>query len=56
MSGYCRDVIESLGVLEPDEEFIVKPFATTALASKVRELLGPTGDTGGAAPPGVDAG
>ena len=55
MSGYCRDVIESLGVLEPDEEFIVKPFATTALASKVRELLGPTGDTGGAAPPGVDA-
>ena len=52
MSGYCGGVIDSLEVLEPCEEFIVKPFTAIALASKVRELLGPTGD---AAPPGVDA-
>jgi two-component system cell cycle sensor histidine kinase/response regulator CckA len=49
MSGYCRGVIDSTGVLEPDEEFIVKPFTPIALARKVRELLGPTGDAGGAA-------
>jgi len=51
MSGYCRDVIDSRGVLEPDEEFIVKPFTPIALATKVREVLAPTGDAGGAAPP-----
>jgi hypothetical protein len=51
MSGYCGGVIESLGVLEPGEEFIAKPFTTIALASKVRELLGPTRDAGDAAPP-----
>ncbi len=34
---------------EPGEEFIVKPFTALALASKVRELLGPTGDAGDAA-------
>ncbi len=55
MSGYCGGVIDSLEVLEPGEEFIVKPFTVIALASKVRELLGPTADAGGAAPPGVDA-
>ena len=49
MSGYCRGVIDSLGALEPDEEFIVKPFTPIALARKVRELLGPTGDAGGTA-------
>jgi DNA-binding response OmpR family regulator len=37
ISGACGDVIE---VLEPSEEFIVKPFTAIALASKVRELLG----------------
>jgi hypothetical protein len=47
MSGYTRGVIDSRGVLEPDEEFIVKPFTPIALARKVRELLGPTGDAGG---------
>jgi len=55
MSGYSGGVIESLGVLGPGEEFIAKPFTTIALASKVRELLGPTADAGDAAPPGVDA-
>ena len=49
MSGYCRGVIDSLGALEPDEEFIVKPFTPIALARKVRELLGPTGGAGGTA-------
>ena len=52
MSGYCGGVIDSLEVLKPGDEFIVKPLTAIALASKVRELLGPTGD---AAPPGVDA-
>jgi PAS domain S-box-containing protein len=51
MSGYCGGVIDSLEVLEPGEEFIVKPFNAIALASKVRELLGPTADAGGAASP-----
>jgi hypothetical protein len=55
MSGYCGGVIDSFEVLEPGEEFIVKPFNAIALASKVRELLGPTADAGGAAPHGVDA-
>ncbi|PYN71991.1 MAG: hybrid sensor histidine kinase/response regulator [Candidatus Rokuibacteriota bacterium] len=55
MSGYCGGVIDSLEVLKPGDEFIVKPFTAIALASKVRELLGPTGDAGDAAPPGVDA-
>jgi len=44
MSSHCGDLIE---VLEPGEEFIVKPFTAIALASKVRELLGPTLETGG---------
>ena len=44
MSGYCGDVIESLEVLEPGEEFIVKPFTAIALANKVREVLGPLAD------------
>ena len=47
MSGYCGDVIESLEVLEPGDEFIVKPFTPITLASKVREILGPTADAGG---------
>jgi two-component system, cell cycle sensor histidine kinase and response regulator CckA len=44
MSGACGDVIE---VLEPGKESIVKPFTAIALASKVRELLGPTLEIGG---------
>ncbi|OLD37564.1 MAG: hypothetical protein AUI57_10535 [Candidatus Rokubacteria bacterium 13_1_40CM_2_68_8] len=51
MSGYSGGVIESLGVLEPGEEFIAKPFTAIALARKIRELLGPTRDAGDAAPP-----
>ena len=46
MSGYCGGVIDSRDVLEPGEEFIVKPFTAIALATKVRELLGPTADAG----------
>ena len=44
MSSHSGDLIK---VLEPGEEFIVKPFTAIALASKVRELLGPTLETGG---------
>jgi len=55
MSGYCEGAIDSGEVLEPGEEFIEKPFTAIALASKVRELLGPTADAGDAGPPRVDA-
>src|SRR5206468_7232949 len=46
MSGFCGGVVASVGVLERGDGFSVKPFTTIALASKVRELLGPTADAG----------
>jgi len=39
MSGYTADVIAHHGVLEEGVRFIQKPFALTALALKVREVL-----------------
>ncbi len=48
MSGYAAEVILERGVLEPDIQFIQKPFSLRALAAKVREVLdrrGP-GDAG----------
>ncbi len=41
MSGYTADVIARQGVLEPGIEYVQKPFATEALALKVRTILGP---------------
>ena len=39
MSGYTDDFIAHSGVLDPDTPFIGKPFHTTALLARVRELL-----------------
>jgi PAS domain S-box-containing protein len=39
MSGYTDDAIVHQGVLDEDENFIQKPFAPSALAQKVREVL-----------------
>ncbi|MBN1582515.1 MAG: response regulator [Anaerolineae bacterium] len=39
MSGYTDDAIAQYGVLDPDVNFIQKPFTATALARKVREVL-----------------
>ncbi len=39
MSGYTDDVIAHHGVIDPDVDFIQKPFTAKALAAKVREVL-----------------
>jgi PAS domain S-box-containing protein len=39
MSGYPQQTITHHGVLEPDCEFIQKPFSPLALARRVREVL-----------------
>jgi PAS domain S-box-containing protein len=40
MSGYTDDVVAYRGVLGADTPFVQKPFSVTALAQKVREVLG----------------
>jgi PAS domain S-box-containing protein len=39
MSGYTDDAIVHYGILEPDIEFIHKPFTPSGLANKIRSLL-----------------
>ncbi len=39
MSGYMADRIAHHGVLDPETDFIEKPFTPTQLSSKVREIL-----------------
>jgi FixJ family two-component response regulator len=39
MSGYTDDAIGHHGILEPGVHFLQKPFATTSLLGKVREVL-----------------
>lgn len=39
MSGYTADVIDRKGILEPDVDFIQKPFSIPALARKIDEIL-----------------
>ena len=39
MSGYPENVIASQGVLEEGLHFIQKPFSSSALTAKVRQVL-----------------
>ncbi|NNF99951.1 MAG: PAS domain S-box protein [Desulfobacteraceae bacterium] len=39
MSGYTDDVILHRGLMDPDVQFIQKPFAVKSLTAKVREVL-----------------
>ncbi len=39
MSGYTDNVIAHCGVMDPEVQFIQKPFAISALTAKVREVL-----------------
>ena len=49
MSGYTPDAIVKEGVLEPGVAFLHKPFATTLLARRVREVLDAPGQRRAAA-------
>ena len=40
LSGYADDAVERHGVLAPGTAFMQKPFSPSALASRVREVLG----------------
>jgi two-component system cell cycle sensor histidine kinase/response regulator CckA len=48
MSGYADDAIVHQGRLEPDTQFLQKPFAPDALLRRLREVLGPGGAGTGA--------
>ena len=39
ISGYTDDVIAQSGVLDPDVEYLQKPFRPTVLVKRVREIL-----------------
>jgi FixJ family two-component response regulator len=41
ISGYADQGLARRGVVDPDAFFLEKPFIATALAAKVREVLGP---------------
>jgi CheY-like chemotaxis protein len=43
MSGYTDNAIVHHGLLEPDINFLQKPFSTTALSHQVRQVLDETG-------------
>jgi len=40
LSGYADDAVERHGALDPGTAFMQKPFSPSALASRVREVLG----------------
>jgi signal transduction histidine kinase len=40
LSGYADDAVERHGVLDPGTAFMQKPFSPSALATRVREVLG----------------
>jgi CheY-like chemotaxis protein len=45
MSGYTDDTLAFYGLPQPDTEYIQKPFTSTALAEKVRQVLSTVGGT-----------
>jgi two-component system, cell cycle sensor histidine kinase and response regulator CckA len=47
LSGYTNDAIVRHGVLDSDFAFLQKPFTTSALAQKVRDVLDQPGQGGG---------
>ena len=42
VSGYPRDAIEKMGVVEDGDEFLAKPFTPASLLERVRSVLGPS--------------
>jgi two-component SAPR family response regulator len=40
VSGYTANAIVEQGVLEPEIEYLSKPFSPSALGRRVREILG----------------
>jgi DNA-binding response OmpR family regulator len=40
LSGYADDAVERHGVLDPGTAFMQKPFSPSALARRVRDVLG----------------
>jgi hypothetical protein len=40
MSGYTDSMIGDKGALTPDTAFLQKPFTSSVLADKIREVLG----------------
>ena len=55
MSGYTDDTLESYGSLDPDTEYIQKPFTPAALAEKLRQVLS-TGSSSAHSPTADSAG
>ena len=39
VSGYTPDAIVQRGVLEPDEQFLAKPFTPSSLLGRIRAVL-----------------
>ena len=50
MSGYTADVISQRGAIEEGASFIQKPFSTTSIASRVRQILDAAEGTDGFRP------
>jgi len=46
MSGYSGNAVTHHGLLEPEVDYIAKPFTACSLAGKVREILERRGDQG----------
>ena len=51
VSGYAKGAILDKGALEPNSEFLAKPFRLSELLQKVREVLGAATRSTTPAPP-----